>query len=326
MELRQLRYFKSILEHGSFGRAAEQLFIAQSALSMQIKKLEEELGCRLLVRSAQGVTLTPSGQKLLGHANLILSQVAQAVQEVRQVQPSDMRGNVRLGLMSTVGRMLTIPLLEEIEIHFPNLALHVIEALTGDLERMVRSGEIDLAVTFQPSTASPALHSRVLREERLYLVSPANAAVPRADPRSDQRADPESRPIPFSELGAFDLILPSMRFTLRKLAEQEARLHGISLRVKYELDSLSQSLALINRVGCHSIMLLSTFHAEWLQGNVCAREISSMMMRPQTLLISNAGHANSAASAVGELVTRAVDQLNLNRQWPLTLQKAPAAA
>lgn len=311
MELRQLRYFLSILEHGSIGRAAEHLFIVQSALSAQLKKLEDELGCRLLVRSAHGVVVTPSGEKLVPHARLILAQVASAMQEIRQVSPADSRGSVRIGFTGTVGRVLIIPLLEMVEAELPNLTLHLIEALTTDLERLLKSNEIDLAVTFRTTADVACDRERVLREERLYLVSPPSVSV--------AKSEFETRPIPFSELGAFDLILPSPRLRLRTAVEEEARLHGISLRVKFELDSLSQSLAWINRAGCHSVMMVSTFYKDWLDGNVWAREISPMTMRPKTILTWSSDGVSSSSSAIAELIVRTVDKLRHDGRWPLTI-------
>ena len=83
MELRHLRYLVAIAEEGTFTRAAGRLYVAQSALSRQIRDLEEEVGARLLVRSARGVSLTAAGAELLEHARALLAREARARELVR---------------------------------------------------------------------------------------------------------------------------------------------------------------------------------------------------------------------------------------------------
>ena len=78
MELRQLDYFAAVARHGHFGRAAQEVYVTQSALSQQIARLEDELGLTLLIRGPKGVQLTPAGAEFVGHARAILGQVAEA--------------------------------------------------------------------------------------------------------------------------------------------------------------------------------------------------------------------------------------------------------
>src|ERR1700754_4102015 len=90
MELRHLRYFVAVAEEGSLTVAAERrLHTAQPSLSRQMRDLENEVGAQLLVRSARGVELTPSGRAFLDHGRLALVQVEAAVEAARRaVQPS----------------------------------------------------------------------------------------------------------------------------------------------------------------------------------------------------------------------------------------------
>ncbi|MGG2460927.1 LysR family transcriptional regulator [Streptomyces sp. RGM 3693] len=83
LDLRKLRYFATVAEHRHFGRAAEQLYIAQPVLSRQIRSFEQELGCTLLVRTTRSVELTAAGKQLYEEAQQILPSVAAAVRRVR---------------------------------------------------------------------------------------------------------------------------------------------------------------------------------------------------------------------------------------------------
>src|SRR3954468_3297552 len=100
MELRHLRYFVSVAELGSVSRAAEKLFIAQPALSLQVRQLEEEIGARLLERLPRGVRLTPAGESFLQDARAILARSQQAAVRARERQSGQAR-SLRLGLVPT---------------------------------------------------------------------------------------------------------------------------------------------------------------------------------------------------------------------------------
>ncbi|MBB4921052.1 LysR family transcriptional regulator [Kitasatospora kifunensis] len=85
LDLRKLRYFAALAEHRHFGRAAEQLYIAQPVLSRQIRALEQELGCVLLVRTTRSVQLTPAGEQLQEEARAVFATVDCAVRRVHEV-------------------------------------------------------------------------------------------------------------------------------------------------------------------------------------------------------------------------------------------------
>jgi DNA-binding transcriptional LysR family regulator len=85
LDLRKLRYFAAVAEHGHFGRAAEQLYIAQPVLSRQIRALEQELGCTLLVRTTRSVQLTPAGEQLHEEARGVFATVNAAVRRVHEI-------------------------------------------------------------------------------------------------------------------------------------------------------------------------------------------------------------------------------------------------
>ena len=118
MELRQLRYFVAIVDHGSLSRAALVLHVAQPALTQQLRQLEEELGAQLLHRSAHGVLSTDAGKVFYEHAQAILKQVADARSAVTQstTRPS---GSVTLSLPRSISGALALPLLTAARATYP---------------------------------------------------------------------------------------------------------------------------------------------------------------------------------------------------------------
>ena len=110
MDIRDLRYFVTIVEEGSFSRAALRLRIAQPALSVKVRKLEAYLKTQLLLRGPHGVKPTEAGKLLLLRARAIVADLSRAEAEIRSLghQPS---GTVRIGLPGTISGILSVPLI-----------------------------------------------------------------------------------------------------------------------------------------------------------------------------------------------------------------------
>ena len=122
MELRQLRYFTEIVDAGSVTRASQSLHVAQPALSLQISRLEDELGKKLLMRSVRGVTPTQAGAAVYKQAQLILKQV-EATQMIAHQSDDGPAGAVTVGLPWTVTSVLGLKLLQEIRTQCPAVRL-----------------------------------------------------------------------------------------------------------------------------------------------------------------------------------------------------------
>ena len=126
MELRQLRYFVAIVDHGSLSRAAQVLHMAQPALTQQLRQLEEELQAQLLHRSPQGVLSTDAGKLFYEHAQAILKQVGDARSAVNQsaTRPA---GSVSLALPHSISGALALPLLLASRERYPEITLQLTE-------------------------------------------------------------------------------------------------------------------------------------------------------------------------------------------------------
>jgi|LNFM01.1.fsa_nt_gb LysR family nitrogen assimilation transcriptional regulator len=257
MNLRHLRYFVAIVDHGSMVKASDSLFVAQSALSQHMRNLEAELGVQLLLRTGRGVVPTEAGQDFLGRARAILAQVEDAQRALRE-QSATPQGNVTLGAPPTVSAMLAVPLILQMQQELPKVALRVAEGMSGYVLDWLQAGQIDLGLVYGIQRAPGIVASELFTEE-LFLVGPAD--------------DGDLAPIPFAALEGYPLVLPGRQHGLRDMIDRLAREHRISLRVQVEIDALSQMKLLVRHGVGHTILPLPAVRDELARGELIARPI-----------------------------------------------------
>jgi LysR family transcriptional regulator, cyn operon transcriptional activator len=169
MDLKQLGYLLAVRDTGSFTRAAQQLHVAQPAVSMAIAKLEQALALRLFDRQDKSVRLTPEGEVLCRHAERLLLQMHQAEAEMAELKGLE-RGEVRIGIPYMMGSYYFPPILMAFKHQYPGLKIRVEEAGTRELLSRMVAGELDLAILIT-SDLPPALEGgQLLREEMLMVV------------------------------------------------------------------------------------------------------------------------------------------------------------
>lgn len=232
MDLRQLRYFASILDQGSISRAAEVLRVAQPALSLHLKRLEDELGCALVHRTTRGVVATEAGRRLAQRAQVLLEAFDALPEQVRDrhAAPS---GPAAIGIPTSLGTLLTVPLVKAVRQRLPQVRLRVVEGLSGHMLRWAAVGEVDLALVFGVELP-PGLAAETLARERLCLVAPAVA------PGLASRAE-----ITLDEALEHPLILPGRPHGVREEVEAAAARRRKALRLVVEVDALDQIKALV---------------------------------------------------------------------------------
>ncbi len=179
MELRHLRYFVSVAELGSISRAAEKLFIAQPALSAQIRQLEEEVGAALLVRLPRGVRLTPAGESFFDDARAILARAQQASVRAREKQ-SGQRTTLRLGLVPTATHSVLPGLLRRMRELGLAANIEVREMITSHQLQALRNDEIDLGLA-RPGEGSTPAETVAAIDDPYCLVVPVGHALAAGD-------------------------------------------------------------------------------------------------------------------------------------------------
>ncbi|MCU1641130.1 MAG: hypothetical protein JWN03_1405 [Nocardia sp.] len=166
LDLRKLRYFVAVAEHMHFGRAAEQLFIAQPVLSRQIRALEDELGVRLFERDRRGTALTAAGEQLLADARPLL-EGAQALHR-RAVRAAHGTDTFTVGFMP--GLIVSAPV-RALAARHPDLNVELVRTTWDDQTAAVRDGRVDISFV-RPPIDSEGLRTRPLyTEPRVVLVS-----------------------------------------------------------------------------------------------------------------------------------------------------------
>jgi len=253
VDLRTLRYFITVLEAGSLSRAAGSLYIAQPALTAQIKKLEAELGAQLFDRSHAGVTPTQAGVQLYEDARRLLSD-ADAVRERIQRLPQGPEGSVNVALPFLLASLLMGPVLGALKISHPRIRVFVFDDLSLGVKKAMLDRRADLGLLVD-SPQVEGLQCRLLVREAMYfcghdqngsvhrmLHKPAPASAAKTAKPTRQRTNPASdgtqRPqIDFSDAVAQPLVLQSRRFAIRRGVEDAAARLGLSLNIAHEQDS-----------------------------------------------------------------------------------------
>jgi len=177
MDVRQLEMFRAVVEEGAFTRAAERLHVSQSAISRQLQLLEQELGTMLLHRTGRGVSLTPHGELLLSAANRINREIQDAVSQISDTLALQ-RGQLSLGGGMTVSLYILPKLLKKFRSLYKNVDLRITTGEAAFLLRLLRTGQVDLALLTLPIVAADLEVRPVLKEE-MVVVTAGNHALTR---------------------------------------------------------------------------------------------------------------------------------------------------
>ena len=147
-----LRSFVTGIELGSYARAADRLARSTSAVSAQLKKLEEQAGTAIVQKSGRGLTLTPAGEVLFNYAKRLIALNDEAVEAVRGI---DLSGSVRLGVQEDFSEHLLTTVLARFVRTFPQVCVEVCVARNALLLDRVTSGELDLALAWESGRYMP---------------------------------------------------------------------------------------------------------------------------------------------------------------------------
>lgn len=232
MEFRQIQYFVCLYEEGSVTRAARRLNIVQPALSMQIAKLEEEIGQQLFVRTPQGMQPTGDARRMYRLFLPVLGDFSRAREQVMQTS-AELSGQVRVGMIATIAQGVLVDALLEFSAQHPKVELSLTDGFSGTLTDAVSVGQLDAAIINKPRR-SLALNSEPIAEEDLLLITgPQHADLPDT--------------VLFSQLAHLKLVLPTRQHGLRGIIESFGQAEDVVLAPSVEIDSISAILNLVHQ-------------------------------------------------------------------------------
>ncbi|WP_086151772.1 tricarballylate utilization LysR family transcriptional regulator TcuR [Salmonella enterica] len=301
MELRQLRYFVRIIETGSMGSAAQDLDIGVSALSQQMSRLENELAIRLLQRTSRGVTPTNAGLAFYSQAQLALRHADDAILAAREARLS---GHVSVGMAPSTASILGIPFIHAMQENYADVRLHVVESLSGNLERMINTRQIDLAVVFQKDKIL-RWSARPILEEQLFLIGSHAllAALP-------------DNPITPEQLAGIPLIMPSQGHGLRGRLDAVCQEHALNVEIVAEIDGLALLMrAVRDGLGATLQPGAAISHLD----NDALRMIgvhNPVLSRPNFLVSLSDDELTPAGLAARVVLTKVMRQLVDAGEWP----------
>ena len=310
MDLRQLRYFSAVVTLGSFSRAAEQLHVAQSAISRQIQSLEEEIGVDLLRRKPK-LQATEAGLLLLERATGIIREFRSLRDDVRQYAELP-KGLLRVGMVPFSGQPFMPKAIANFVRDYPQVRVQVQTAMSGVLAGWLRDDVIDVAAMHSPWVGVELACETLVYSEMVVVLppEPCFGSVPTS--RATYSLD---------EVAAIPLILATKQNPQRILLEGAMMSRGLTINVIMEADNLGTILSLVQEgVGC-TIVAYGAVHALAEAGAVRIAMLTEAI-RTDVSLVTNARRPVTAAlRQFGNAVRAEVAAVAARKDLPMQLFK-----
>lgn len=167
--------FRTVIDQGTFNKAALVLNVTPSAISHSVNQLETELGFPVFVRSRNGVKLTPDGEKVLPLIQEIINDQSRLEQVAQQIQGLD-TGLIRIGAFSSACINWLPPLIQNFAKNYPQVKISVRQAGFSEITQAVKSGQLDLGLTMLPENEQGISCEKILEDE-IYCIAPKNFQV-----------------------------------------------------------------------------------------------------------------------------------------------------
>jgi len=303
VDLRSLRYFVAVVDVGSLTRAAGTLYVAQPALTAQIKRLEAEFGVQLLERSRSGVAPTQAGLQLYHEATRLLAE-ADALRARVGKPPGEPEGSVAMAFPVLLVPTLLGEVLLRVRERHPRVRVHVIDDVSLETESAVREGRADFGLLVDaPQVAGLSAHPVVT--ESMYFSGidrggAVRALLRRPPARARRRPGPDGDPtIRFADAARQPLVMQSRRFVIRRQAQQAAAEAGVTLNVVHEHDS-ANAIRALSRIGAGFTFTpaCAAFRAGGDPATVRARVVEPEILRAYSIAWLTGRRLSDAALAV----------------------------
>lgn len=226
IRMEQYKIFYVTAKCGSFSDAAKKLFITQSAVSQQIRSLEQELGVALFVRGKKGAKLTSQGELLFHYAERAILEIESAENLFERIKSLD-EGSLRIGSGDTITRHFLLPILEQFHNKYPAIKIEIVNRVTGETLSKLNSGTVDVAFISLPIDTDKYHNINIKSTGRLHDIFIAG----------NQYAHLLSSKLTMEEVSSLPLVMLEPKSNTRKTTDEYFRSHGITLNPEFELGS-----------------------------------------------------------------------------------------
>ncbi|WP_312691457.1 LysR family transcriptional regulator [Kosakonia sp.] len=303
----ELRYFLAVATSGSLSTASEQLFVAGSAISRQIQKLESRLGVTLFERHARGMVLTDAGQILAHHVRKSMRDMEYALAEIQGLK-AVRKALVRIVCTDGMAFDLLPGLLARFRLRHPGVSFDLQVGSAMQVAEWIRRSECDVA--FQFSLAPE-------REVEIIAAWPAPVLLllDSAHPLVQQQS------VAISDLHHYPLVLPETGTTLRQLFDLSCRMAGTFLEPAFSSNNFS-ALYDFTRHTPHAITVCSHFSVLWRAGRegMTLKTINNTSLSQRTLQIQAPGSKHRPAAVTAFLEMAAGTLNEEHQQWMVRMR------
>ena len=246
MELRQLKYFVEVGRLKSYSQASKTLFITQSTISQQIRKLEEELGVELLTRDTRHVALSDYGEQFYPCAVQILEEARAGAERIRDVKALKV-GTISIGATYSFGPLLKQTVLDFYK-KYPHIRLNLVITSKEDLQQKLLDRELDLALTYRSPLGDDRIESHLLFQSRLCLIGRIG------------ELKGVGKDVSVQDLSRFPLALPSRGLQARDTLEAVLFAQNVDLDIRLEINSVRSLLDLVGSSPLVTILSEEAIH------------------------------------------------------------------
>jgi len=296
MELYQLKLFVDLANTGNFTKVANENYVTQAAVTLQIRKLESELGLPLFHRTTRSVTLLESGEKLLPYAKDVLKKVEEAMLVVRETR-AEVSGLVRIASVHSVGLYELPPYIKKFLKKFPDVNLRIDYRTADEIYHLLLDGDIDVGIVAYPS--------EMTRVDILPLFTDQLAIVCRADHALAQKKKVKLADLANQNFVQFSEDTPTRRASDAVLAD-----HEINVNVRMECDNIEILKQMIDVDFGISLLPRNSITAQDEKNGLRAIEIDDLQIeRPVgVLLLKNAPRFKAVRAFVETLIKNEDDE------------------
>ncbi len=290
MHIETLKVFCDIIESGSFSYAASQNFVTQSAVSQQVRSLEEKYDCRLIERGRAGVKPTPAGQILYAASKEIVRRFLELENRLREIG-SVVAGSIRVGTVYSVGLHELPPYLTEFLRNFPAVNVHLEYLRSNKIYEDLIEGKVDLGVVAYPAKRSQIVSVPFRHDELVLAVPPDNPLAKHTKVNVGQ--------LQGQKFVGYERDIPT-----RKASDRILREHGVKPTYALEFDNIETIKRAVEiGLGC-AIVPRMTVENEIARGTLRMLEFQEgTFLRPLAIIYKRGRELSPAVRKFIEVLT-----------------------